>query len=485
VIERVELAVVGAGPAGMEAAITAAEAGLEVTLLDSYPRPGGQYFKQAPIGNLSVPETLAKDIHTSRHRSAQAVFQRLERANVRVLADTLVWGAFPASDGEGWLITLHGTQTPRCLQAQALVLATGAYDRPIPFPGWTLPGVMTAGAAQILLKSQGVLPGRRILLSGTGPFQLAVAAQLIHYGAEVVGVLEGAAIGWRDAHYALAMRGQWARLREGWSYWRALRRAKVPIRAGWAVIEARGDGKVVEAVIARLDEDWGPIAGSRQTIPIDTLIVGYGFIPSTELGRVLGCQHDFRPDLGSYVPHRDDDMQTTLPDVYIVGDGAGIGGAELARLEGQIAGLAVAQRLGTIDGATAQEAIARRQPALARERRFARLLSDLFTPGSDLYQLATDDTVICRCEDVRLGEIQDAVAGGARTTNEVKGLTRVGMGNCQGRVCGELVARAIANQLGASEGHLPDIEAAGIFTARPPIHPLPLSALADVAEVLN
>jgi NADPH-dependent 2,4-dienoyl-CoA reductase/sulfur reductase-like enzyme len=479
-IERVQLAVVGAGPAGMEAAITAAEAGVEVAVVDSYPRPGGQYFRQTPTGDISVSENGT----TSRYEEAQAMFHRLERADVRVLTDTLVWGMFPASGGEGWLITLHGTQTPHCLQAQALVLAAGAYDRPIPFPGWTLPGVITAGAAQILLKSQGVLPGQRILLSGTGPLQLAVAAQLTRYGADVVGVLEGASVGWRDVHHALAMWGQWARLREGWDYWRTLRRASVPFRLGWTAIEVRGDGKVQEAVMARLDDDWGLIYGSQQTVPVDTLIVGYGFIPSTELGRLLGCQHEFRPELGGYVPCRDDQMQTSLPRVFAVGDGAGIGGAELARLEGHVAGLAAVRQLGAVDEAAAQEATNRLQPALVREHRFARALGDLFTPGPGLYRLATDDTVICRCEEVRLREIRDAVAGGAQTANEVKGLTRSGMGNCQGRICGELVARAIASELGVLEGRPLDVETVGAFTARAPIHPLPLSALAEAAEAM-
>jgi NAD(P)H-nitrite reductase large subunit len=258
----------------------------------------------------------------------------------------------------------------------------------------------------------------------------------------------------------------------------------VPLRFGWTAIEARGDGKVEEAVIGRLADDWDLIPGSQQTVSVDTLIVGYGFIPSTELGRLLRCQHEFRPELGGYVPHRDDKMQTSLPGVFAVGDGAGIGGADLARLEGHVAGLAAARRLGAVDETAAQEAISRQQPALVREHRFARLLGDLFTPGPGLYRLATDDTVICRCEEVRLGEIRDAVAGGSQTANEVKGLTRAGMGNCQGRICGELVARAIASELSVLGGHPLDLEAVGVFTARAPIHPLPLSALAKAAEAM-
>ncbi len=471
--ERVPLAVVGAGPAGLAAAITAAEAGLAVTLIDSYPRPGGQYFKQ-------LPESFRGDEdHLPEHRQAQAMFQRLAGAKVRLLTDTLVWGAFPVGQAGGWLLTLYGPDVPPRLQAEALILATGAYDRPIPFPGWTLPGVMTAGAVQALLKSQRVLPGRRILLAGSGPLQLAVAAQLVQAGAQVVGLLEGAAVSWQMFRHIPALWGQWARLRESWSYRRILQRAGVPLRFGWAVVEARGQEQVQAAVIARLDGDWQPLPRPRQTIAVDTIVTGYGFRPANQLSRLLGCRYDFRPERGGYVPRRDEGMQTSLSGLYIVGDGAGIGGAELARIEGRIAGWSVAHRLGQLDQKTVQVAIARQQPALARERRFARMLADLFTPGPGLYRLATDDTLICRCEEVSLSEIRQAVAAGARSVNEVKGLTRAGMGNCQGRMCEALVARAIADEVDSPIPYLQRVEAAGCFSPRPPIHPLPLSVLAE------
>jgi NADPH-dependent 2,4-dienoyl-CoA reductase/sulfur reductase-like enzyme len=435
-----------------------------VVLIDGYPRPGGQYFKQ-------LPGPFGSDDHTPHQMQAETMFRQLAKANVCLLIDTLVWDAFPASDAREWYLALHGPGAPDHLQAKALILATGAYDRPIVFPGWTLPGVMTAGAAQILLETQRVLPGRRILLSGTGPLQLAVAAQLVRAGAEVVGVLEGAPIGLRSVRYAPAMWGQWARLREGWDYWRTLRRAGVPLRFGWSVVEARGNGEVEEAVIARLDGDWRPIPTSRQTVVVDTLVIGYGFIPSTELSRLLGCQLDFVPEQGGYVPRRDDEMQTSLPGVYAVGDGAGIGGAELSRVEGRIAGLAVARKLGRLDEEAARAAITRQRPILARERRFARMLGDLFTAGPGLYTLARDDTLICRCEEVTRDEILKAIADGCHTVTWVKRMTRAGMGLCQGRICGHLVARLIAEQTGQDLGQVvPD-------TVRPPVRPIPLSIL--------
>ena len=470
-MEQAELVVVGAGPAGLHAAVTAAEAGLSVTVIDSYPRPGGQYFKQ-------IPHPFQVDDRLSHQAAANSLFARFERSGAHLLSDVLVWGIFPAPNGAGWQLALHGPLSPPRLDAQILILAAGAYDRPIPFPGWTLPGVMTAGAALTLIKSQRILPGHRVLLSGTGPLQLAVAAALVHAGAEVVGVLEGSSLGPDVLRQGSAVWGQWMRLREGWDYWRVLRAARVRYRIGWSVVVAQGDGQVQEAIIAQLDRAWRPLPGTLQTVAADTIITGYGFIPSTELSRLIGCAHDFVPAQGGYVPRRDVEMQTTLPGVYAVGDSGGIGGAALASIEGQVAGLAASRRLGRLADQAASTLIAQLQPQLAREQRFARLLGRLFTPGPGLYALADDDTVICRCEEVTVGEIRAAVADGVRSVNELKALTRIGMGNCQGRICGELAARWIAREAGWDDDDPSCLEMAGQFTARPPIHPLPLSVLA-------
>lgn len=465
--EQAELAVVGAGPAGIAAALAAAEAGVATVLLDAQGRPGGQYGR----ASAAADENVAQD----------GILRQLADSPVQVMTDTVVWGAFPTEDGAAWELALYGPRAPARLTARTLILATGAYDRPIAFPGWTLPGVMTAGGVQAFLKSQKIAPGRRFLLSGTGPLQVAVAARLVEAGAEVVAILEATRPGLRDVRRLLVLWGQWSRLAEGLDYWRALRAARVPFRLGWAVTEAHGAGAVEEAVICRLDGAGRPIAGSARTVAADTVAIGYGLLPSTELTRLLGCAHDFRPELGGYVPRRDAEMRTSRPGVFAVGDGAGIGGAELALIEGRIAGLAAARDLGRLSEAAAETAIKREQPGLARQRRFAALLSALFAPAAGLYALAHDDTVICRCEEVTLGIIRRAVADGAADVNEVKGLTRAGMGNCQGRVCGELIARIIAAETGRA-GDPAAIQSAGCFTARPPIHPLPLETIARGAS---
>ncbi len=470
-MERTDVIVVGAGPAGLNAALAAAESGARVALVDGYARPGGQYFRQ-------LPATFQTDDRTHHQAQADALFARLRASTVRALFNTTVWGAFPC--GEGWEVALHGPAAPAHLSAPALILATGAYDRPVAFPGWTLPGVMTAGAGQTLLKSQRVLPGRRVLLSGTGPLQLAVAASLARGGAEVVAILEGARPGVGAARHASAMWGQWQRLREGWSYARAL--AGAPYKFGWAVIEARGTDQVEEAVIARLDSDWRPLAGTEQRVKADTVLLGYGFIPSTELSRLLGCRHEYDLRRGGYAPVRDEGMASSQRGVYIAGDGAGIGGAELSSVEGRIAGYSAAGLLGRLTPAQVAERTEGLRGRLARERRFARLLGDLFTPGPGIFELAREDTVICRCEEVTVSEIRAAAADGVRSTTELKALTRLGMGNCQGRICGELAARILAREAGLGDDYLASRHATGVFTPRPPIHPVPLSDMALAAE---
>ena len=231
---RVDVAIVGAGPAGLQAARAAAEARVRVAVIDRYPRPGGQYFKQPRPG-------LATTIDSRRQQQARALFQRLREAeNVLYWSEARAWGAFPATDEAGWLLALDGSTAPPRVHARALILATGAYDRPIAFPGWTLPGVFTTGAAQTLLKSEGVLPGRRVLVAGSGPLQWAVAASLVEAGAEVAALLEAVPLKQiRLLEAATAFWRQGERLREAWSYWRTLRKAKTDIRFGWTVVEVR------------------------------------------------------------------------------------------------------------------------------------------------------------------------------------------------------------------------------------------------------
>jgi len=456
--DQVEVAVVGAGPGGLSAALAAAQAGAQVTLIDGYGRPGGQYFRQ-PAAELRTRQRM-------RHqREGEALWEKALGAGVRFLPETVVWGAF-----EGNLLALHGPHTPAHVQARAIILATGAYDRPVAFPGWTLPGVMTAGAAQALLKQQRILAGKRILLAGTGPLQVVLAADLVRAGASVVAILEGSRFFAKVVRQAGALWGQWQRLAEGLGSRLTLLRQGVPFRPGWGIVAAHGTEQVESATIARLDSQWRHIPGSQETLTCDTLCLGYGFIPSNTLSRLLGAKQEWRPELGGEVPWRDIDMQTSVSGVYAVGDGAGVGGGPLAMLEGQIAGIAGAAQTGHGAGEV-EKTIRHLAPILARERRFQRMYAALFTPGPGLYEWSRDDTVLCRCEEVTRADVRKALALGADSANEVKAIIRCGMGDCQGRMCSHLVAHCIARETGRPVAEV------GLYRPRPPIFPVPVLAL--------
>ncbi|NPV74813.1 MAG: FAD-dependent oxidoreductase [Anaerolineae bacterium] len=463
----VELAVIGAGPAGIEAAVTAAQAGVEVILIDSSARPGGQYFKQ-------LPEAFQCEDRTEHHLKAQKLFQKLASSGVKVWPNTLVWGIFEGAQPGVWCLTLHGKDAPARLNARMVILATGAYDRSIPFPGWDLPGVVTAGAALTMVKHQRLLPGRRVLLSGSGPLQLAAAAQLAQAGAEVVGVLESSAnLLWRGIPYLPALWGQWSRMREGLGYIKTLVSAGIPYRTGWAVTAAHGEERVREAVMARLGRDGKPISDSEKTVAVDAIVVGYGLTPSSELIRLLECEMEFSAGRGGFIPRRNENLETSRPGIFAVGDGAGIGGAEMAMIEGRIAGYAAALKLGHGAEIQTRRAIIQERAALRREGRFADLLGDLFSPPAGLYTLAKDDTILCRCEQVTLGQIREAISYGTQTVTDLKNLTRSGMGNCQGRTCGSIIAQIMAAETGRT------VQEVRYYNIRPPVHPIPLWAIEE------
>jgi D-hydroxyproline dehydrogenase subunit alpha len=420
-----DVAVVGAGPAGLAAAVEARRAGADVVLIDAYGTPGGQIWRRRHDAGV---ESLPRD---GRHAC-----RALAATTVRVLSGRTVW----AAQAPGTLL-LDGA--PGRVEAAAVVLATGAYDRSVAFPGWTLPGVMTAGAAQALAKGQGVLPGRRVLLAGAGPFLLPVARQLTSQGAEVVVVEATRRRDWLRA--GVRMTRHLDRLASYAAY-----RARVPrIAWGQVIVRAEGDGRVESATLAACGPDWAPLPGTERTLAVDAVCTAYGFEPDVALARALGCELE-----GDAVAH-DDDMETSVPGVFVAGEAAAVGGADLATVEGEIAGRAAA-------GAPVFAEARGRRAKLAD---FAGILADLFDPRPGLSRLAAPDTVICRCEDVTAGEIDAAVAGGATTAAALKIVSRCGQGPCQGRVCERLVA-----------ARLPARER---FSARAPIAPVTLAALID------
>ncbi len=469
-MKEIEVLIVGAGPAGMAAAIEATKAGAQVLMLDDSAEPGGQIYRQFHAGfRVTDGSMLGHDYERGQEflREFSSVADR-----VRFLDEALVWGIAPENEVN------FIRQGQSCgIRYRQLLIAAGAYDRPVPFPGWTLPGVFTAGGAQRLIKNQRVLPGERILLAGTGPLQLAIANQILDAGGRVVAIAEAGNID-RWMSLARSAWGQWALIADAWRYWSGIRKAGIPLWREHTIVEARGDGHVEEAALARVDAEWRPIAGTERRVAVDTICLGYGFVPSVELTRLAGCEHRYDPLLGGWLPVRGDDMETTTPHVYAAGDCGGVAGSFVAIEEGRIAGIALARDVGRLSTEEARSRMAPSRERLAGLLRLRQTLDEISRPRAGLYELAKDDTIICRCEEITLGEVKAALAEEIRDLNELKRTTRAGMGNCQGRMCGPALQQVVAHAKGIAPAEI------GPLHPRPPIRPVPLTALAGHTEMV-
>ncbi len=435
-----DVLVVGAGPAGLTAARSLALAGAEVIVADERPYPGGQYFKPLAASQGADISTLDRQFRDGAvlHRSAVS-------AGARILNDATVWAAFSPTEVAA---IVAGRST--LFRPKRLVLATGAYEQALHVPGWTLPGVMTVGGLQTLARSYRVAPGQRIVIAGNGPLCLQTAAELRAGGANVVAVLESAprpglsrlpelaAAAWADPLLLLKGASLALGLRDV-LHWRR------------RVTRLLGDERVRGVEAADL------------SIEADVVALGYGFAASSELARSLGCAHRFVPrGIGSMETLTDDEGRTSVPEVFAIGDGAHFGGAHAAQAQGLLAAAALARDLGLpvsrVDGARRTQ---------ARAGRFQAALWRLFEAAPLLPQILANDALVCRCEEVRADDLRWLAKIGHDTPAELKRLTRVGMGRCQGRYCAAAVARLCSTEVGEY----------GMFAPRPPAKPVPIRLL--------
>jgi D-hydroxyproline dehydrogenase subunit alpha len=460
-VPRLPLVVLGSGPAGVAAARAAVDARVPVTLVDLGARPGGQYHRREPAAfSAERPGAL---------HHGWAAFQddlgRLARSpRFTLVAGAGVWAVQRLADG-GVRVATDREDLPT-LETDAVIVATGANERVVPFPGWDLPGVLTIGGAQALLKGQGMRPGRAVAISGAGPLLLPVAAALARVGTRIVALTDA-----NDPLRWLAgsPRGlPLSKLREGAEHVVTLARHRVRLQPRTAVIAALGDGRVEEVMLARLAADWTPLPGSQRIVAADALATSHGFIPDIGLAVALGCRLD-TTDATAPTVIVDELQATSVADVWAAGEVTGIGGADVAAHEGRIAGLAAARALGgRSDRSELARAVARRRADDPFLRRLARVL----TVGDGWTSWLTADTVVCRCEEVSLATVDEAISRrGADDLRSVKLTTRCGMGLCQGRMCGATVAGLIT----ARTGHPP--ADAGSLDRRPVLHPVPLGRL--------
>jgi NADPH-dependent 2,4-dienoyl-CoA reductase/sulfur reductase-like enzyme len=448
-----DVAVIGAGPAGLTAATTAAGLGLATVLIDEQPAPGGQIYRA--IEQCAVPD---RRVLGDDYWHGATLVDAFRASGARYMPGTAVWNISPERE-----LALSRDGKAELLPAGAVIAATGALERPFPIPGWTLPGVMSGGAAQILLKASGLVPDKRTVLAGTGPLLYLLAQQLRAAGATLAAVLDIAPPANRNA--ALRYLPGFLvspYLLKGLALLRA-----ADARRGVEELRASGDAQLRQVA-------WRDVAGAH-TLDADLLLLHQGVVPNVNLSVAIGCAHDWDAEQLCWRPRLDGWGASTVDGVYIAGDGAGIGGAEAAAARGRLAAFDAARRLGRIDAARRDAAAAPVRRALDRALRGRNFLDLLFRPP-DWSRLPSGDTVVCRCEEVSASQVLDAVAIGCTGPNQAKAFLRCGMGPCQGRQCALTVQALIARARDLPE------DAVGHLRLRPPVKPVTLAEIASLPK---
>jgi NADPH-dependent 2,4-dienoyl-CoA reductase/sulfur reductase-like enzyme len=460
---RYSLAIIGAGPAGMSAAITAAQHNLDVVVLDQQPTPGGQIYRALEQSPLPDKKVLGGD-----HQHGTELIAQFRAASVDYLSNASVWNIDTNSDGSRELgVLIEGNN--RFIHADRLLIATGTQERPMPFPGWQLPGVMTAGAGQILLKSAAVVPRDGVVLAGNGPLLLLLACQYLRTGVKIRALLDTTPSGSllnALPHLPRAL-AAYDYLLKGVSMMATIRRARVPVHKRVTSLVAEGDG-----VLQRVKFES---CGKTQQLDTATLLVHQGIIPATELPQLANCALEWNTQQLCWQPRTDNWGGSSEAGVSIIGDGSGIAGAQAATLQGRIATLQCACTLAAISPHQRDKLATPLRKSLNRHEAIRPFLDTLYRPAKQFTQ-PPEDTIVCRCEEITSDEIRRVAQIGCPGPNQAKAFTRCGMGPCQGRQCGNSVAALIADT------HQVPIESVGYYRARPPASPITLGQLAETSS---
>lgn len=452
--DTVDLIVIGAGPAGMSAALEAKRQGLSVVVLDEQASPGGQIYR-----NIRQADGHSRTVLGEDYAAGAGLVDAFLQCGARYLANASIWQVTPQR-------FVHYLIDGRAevLQGRHVLIATGAFERPMPIPGWTLPGVMTAGAGQILLKSAALVPNSPVVLAGCGPLLYLLAAQYLRAGIAIDALVDTSGHGdlkraWRKVPAAL--RG-WRDLLKGLRLLADLKRAGIKHFRDARNLLIEGQA---QASALSFDSD-----GQHWRIPASLVLLHQGVVPNTQISWSLRAEHAWSEQQLCWIARRDSWGETSLPGIFIAGDGGAIGGVNVALLEGRLAALGIAWQLGNIDRQQVQRFASPYRKALRRQGAARPLIDALYRPQAQ-NRIPANDVIVCRCEEVSAGAIRHYVDLGCLGPNQTKAFGRCGMGPCQGRLCGLSVTEIIAEHRQVPAAQI------GYYRIRSPLKPITLGQL--------
>jgi NADPH-dependent 2,4-dienoyl-CoA reductase/sulfur reductase-like enzyme len=455
-----DIVVIGAGPSGMAAATLAARSGARVTVLDEQDGAGGQIWRSITVAPDARLQTLGPD-----YAAGLSPVQDFSASGAQHIRRATVWQV----TRDGVVNYLHAGASCS-IRAKRVILCSGAMERPFPIPGWTLPGVMTAGAAQILLKSADTVPSQPAVLAGCGPLLYLLAWQYVRAGVPIAAIIDTTNSGdYRRAmsHLPQALRA-WPYLKKGLALLRVLREKGVPFFKGARNLDIEGD-QAAEAI-------HFTSGGKRHFLKTQLILLHQGVVPNTQFTWALRAPHSWDAAQLCWRPDTDDlGRLTDVEHVLVAGDGRGIGGAAAASIQGRLAALAALQDLGMMNAVQAKPQVDAARNELQSHMRIRPFLDALYRP-KDANRIPADDVLVCRCEEVTAGAIRGFVKLGCAGPNQTKSFGRCGMGPCQGRLCGLTVTEVIAQARRISP------EEVGYYRIRPPIKPITLAELSATRD---
>ncbi len=472
-MNKAALTIIGGGPAGVSAACEAAKFGVSSVLVEETDRIGGKVLHH--FGTRSV------DVEANR--TAKRLQTDLDKfgSKISVLRNMRAWNV----DSNG-VVSLSHTRNPKlskekneafeegaCLFSDTVIIAKGALERILPFPGWTLPGIMTLGAANTFVNHK-VFPGKRMIVAGSGPLVFLLAANLLKAGITLAAVVHLSSLHDILRHVVPLVRGALPyKPLIGLQAAVRMIKSSVPLLNGYVVLKASGTNSVQKVSAALMDSKTGRIdTNSRREFEVDSLACSYGLIPNTDISRVSGCYHYYDVQRGYWRVKVNDFCETSVPGLFAAGDCVLVRGYAAAVLEGRLAAVGALTHLGVISREEKEKQKRYIHHALCRYNAFGKAIDKISCPHLPILANLGDETCICRCEEISLGDIRSAHANGAVDINDVKRRTRLGMGHCQGRFCGQVI-NEVLNQL---KGQIGVREA---FTPRMPTHPVSFKDLAQ------